>query len=38
MLTELVREHRGIEPVEGHVAPIDHINQRIEHLGFHKIR
>src|SRR5947209_4654366 len=33
MLTELVREDGGVEPVERHVAAIDHFDQRIEHRG-----
>ncbi len=28
-----MRKHRSVKPVERHIAPIDHFDQRIEHLG-----
>jgi hypothetical protein len=34
MLAKLMREDGGVKPIEGKLAPMDHIHQRIEHLGF----
>src|ERR1700730_13690880 len=34
MLTKLVGQHRSVEPVEGQVASIDHVHERIQQLGF----
>src|SRR5688500_10291949 len=33
MLPELVAEDGGVEPVEREVAPVDQLDQRVEHLG-----
>src|SRR6478672_2870514 len=32
MLTELVGEHGGVEPVERQLPPVDHFDQAFEHL------
>lgn len=34
MFTELMGKDGGVKPVEAHVAPFDHVDQRIEHLRF----
>lgn len=34
MLAELMREHGGIKPVKGQIAPIDGFDERIEDDGF----
>src|SRR5258708_39250803 len=34
MLTKLMAQHGGVEPVEGQLAPIDHFDQAFQYFGF----